>query len=63
MCSLADMYLNGIGCEENLENAIRYFEMAALQGETLASERLIALVSTHSLMENYINCGHAARAA
>jgi uncharacterized protein len=63
LCAVAGMFESGVGCEQNLAKAVEFYEMAALRGDFAASERLITLVANHTLLDNVLNCGHAARAA
>ncbi|HEX5400301.1 MAG TPA: hypothetical protein VFY06_14740, partial [Verrucomicrobiae bacterium] len=44
-CSLAEHYLDGIGCETNREKAIYWFQKASAQGDLEASNKLLGLKS------------------
>jgi TPR repeat protein len=60
---VGDLYERGVGCEQNMRKAIEYYELAAFGGDTAASDRLIAIIANTSLLDNVIDCGHAAKAA
>jgi TPR repeat protein len=63
MFSVAEFLEHGIGCDEDRDMAIEYYEKAALHGDTAASDRLIALVANHNVLESILEFGYAARAA